>query len=242
MDFNELDKVKFLSKFDEALSRGLCVGKGTREGQMCIEAAICYALDLPHSDDPKCVTRLVRDFKMRLNDSGHWKSPHSRAEHLRALGIAQVGSAGVVDSKEFSKQIAKKTIQVLIPKLFRELYPHKFIELVNECERKGTSVAARALAKAAADAAAYAAAYAAADATAYAAAYAAADATAYAAVYAAANAAANAAATAAANAANAADAASHAACAAAGEKYLILAAQLALETLKELKSPGCAWL
>ena len=224
MDFNELDKAKFLNKFDEALSRGLCIGKGTRDGQMCIEAAICYALDLPHSDDPKCVTPSVRNFKIRLNDSSRWKSPDSRAMHLRALGIAQVGSAGVVNSREFSEQIAKRIIQVLIPKLFRELYPNRFVELVNECERVGTAAAARALGNAAnADVyttyavydAVYAAVYAA-D-VAYSAAYA---------VYAAD------AANTAANAANAAD----------GEKYLVLAADLALETLKELKSPGCAWL
>ena len=35
---------------------GLVKGKGIQKpGHMCVEAAVCYALDLPHSDDPQCV-------------------------------------------------------------------------------------------------------------------------------------------------------------------------------------------
>ena len=210
---------KVIAKFDEALSRGLCAGVGSRDGQMCIEAAICYALDLPHSDDPLCVTSSVRSFKISLNDSNKWKSAESRAKHLRDLGIAQIGSKGVVDSNEFSKLLAEKAIKVLIPQLFRSLYPNKYVKLVNACETEGTAAAARKLADAtyAAAGAANTAAYGAANTAAYAA------------------------------AAAAAAAANTAAYAAYDkkqdpEKYLILAANLALEVLKELKSPGCAWI
>ena len=221
MEFDKLNRLKVLTKFDEALGRGLCVGAGSQNGQMCIEAAICYALNLPHGDNPECVDHAVRAFKIRLNDSQRWTSPASRAKHLRALGIAQIGSKGVVDSKEFSSRLVKSTIQKLIPVLFRELYPGRWVDLVNACEKEGTQAAARKLAAvdaadAAADDAAYAAAYAAdaADAAAYAAAYAAAAAAAYAAAYAAA-------------AAAAADAAKR------RDHYLTLSASLALRALQE---------
>ena len=248
MDFITLDQQKVLAKFDEALGRGLCVGKGDRNGQMCIEAAICYALDLPHGDDPACVTSSVRSFKIKLNDSSRWTSPASRAKHLRNLGIAQIGSKGVVDDKLFSTILVKQVIQKLIPTLFRDLYPNKWVDLVNACEKEGSQKAARALANAAVDAAVDAAAYA--DAAAAVAANAAAAAAAADTANAAVDAAAYAAAAVAANAANAAAAAVDAAYAAANakrkshdpEKYLILAASLALDVLKELKSPGCAWL
>ena len=54
---------------------GLVSGVGTPiPGQMCVEAAVCYALGLPHSDDPLCVSRALREFKIRLNDA-NWSTP-----------------------------------------------------------------------------------------------------------------------------------------------------------------------
>jgi len=86
-----IDFKKFVPKFDEILSRGLSHGLGKRDGMMCIEAAVCAALDLPHGDDPQCVAAAVRSFKIALNDS-NWSSPEARAKGMRNLGIAQVGS------------------------------------------------------------------------------------------------------------------------------------------------------
>jgi hypothetical protein len=51
-----------VAKFDEILARGLSMGMGRRGGSMCIEAAICCVLDLPHGDDPGCVAAAVRGF------------------------------------------------------------------------------------------------------------------------------------------------------------------------------------
>jgi hypothetical protein len=198
-----------IKKFDSILDRGLCNGIGKQGSQVCIEAAICETLGLEHSDDPLCVASAVRAFKIKLNDFS-WSSPESRARGLRDLGIAQLGSLGVIDNIEFISLITKKTIQILIPKLYREIFPdnQECLEVALECEIKGTNAAA------------------------YAAAYAAANAAAYAAANAAVNAAADAAANAAYAAANAAD----------SDKYLILASNLCLEVLKELKSPGVALL
>ena len=213
-------------KFDAILARGLTRGVGTRDGQMCIEAAICTVLDLPHGDDPVCVTPAVRRYKIRLNDSHRWVSAASRADGLRALGLAQIGSRGVVDDAEFARRLVEKTNRVLIPDLFRRFSNKpEMLAAADRCEREGTREAASE-ARRAADAAA---------ATAAAAAYAADAAAATAAAYAAYAAAATAA------------AAAYAAYAAgfegvAPEYYLRLSADLALDVLRELKSPGMALL
>jgi hypothetical protein len=220
-----------IDKIDEVLSRGLCVGVGTQGGQVCVEAAICEALGEPHGDNPSCVEESVRAFKIRLNDSRRWISPESRAKGMRSLAIAQLGSKGVVDGREFSTRIANKTIRRLLPTLARDLYPNdvKIQAAALVCESEGTRASAISLyaefrVKAAAAAAAADYAGDAGDAAA-------------AAVYAAyADAAYAAAAAADAAAADTAYAYAYA------EKYLLLAADLALETLEELGSPGCDWL
>lgn len=175
-----------VKKFDEILSRGLSDGLGNRNGQMCIEAAICTVLDLLHGDDPQCVAKSVRSFKISLNNK-KWSSAEARAKGLRDLGLAQLGSLGVVDDKIFVKRLAEEIIGQILPKLFRKLYPKnvKFMELVDICEKEKSRKSAVNLKNAAA-AAAYAA-------------------------------------------------------AAAKEKdsYLILAAKIALDILKEMGSPGC---
>lgn len=49
---------------------GLCHGKGSPiPGQMCVEAAVCYALGEPHGDEPTCVAESVRNFKIGINDA-----------------------------------------------------------------------------------------------------------------------------------------------------------------------------
>lgn len=254
----KIDFATVVRKIDALLKRGLSKGLGDRNGQMCIEAVICAALDLPHGDNPAdCVDQPVRAFKITLNDSSNWQSPESRAAGLRDLGIAQLGSKGVVNSKAFSKRLAEKTIRILIPRLFREVFPDNTacLAAADLCESEGSATAASAAADASYKAykssscstcsssaahAAAAAAYAAADAAAEAA-HAAANP-----VHSASGAASGAAAHAAAYAANAAYAAAQAAqaanAAAEAESFLRLGASLALETLQELRSPGCEWI
>jgi len=142
-----IDFPTVITKFDAVLARGLSVGIGQREGQMCLEAALCAALDLPHGDDPECVTAPVRVFTMRLNDSTYWSSPASRAQYLRTLGIAQVGSKGVVDSYEFSTRLAKAVIQHVLPRLFQSVFPGQYMSWVTACKHEGTETVARELAR-----------------------------------------------------------------------------------------------
>ncbi|CAM6053525.1 unnamed protein product [Sphagnum tenellum] len=223
MNINPKD---FIPKFDAFLSRGLCSGVGHRDGQMCIEAAICAALDLPHGDAPTCVAHAVRAYKIRLNDC-YWSSPEARAKGLRSIGIAQVGSAGVVDDKEFSKRMSEGTIRRLLPTLFREVFPNnqKLLAAADRCELEGSREAVKAARLAAytvwaAEAAECAAMHGAS--------------VAYVAM----------------QAAEVAWCSTNAAAAArmakeatkSGDKYLLLSADICLQVLKDLKSPGCAWL
>jgi hypothetical protein len=213
-----------VKKYDAILSRGLCKGIGKQGSQVCIEAAICEALGLPHDDDPKCVSKAVRKYKIAINDA-NWSSPEARAKGLRDIGLAQLGSLGVVDDVAFSARLIELTIREMLPSLLREVFPNNetIQSAALRCEQEGTYAAACAAA-CAADATAYAA---------RAAAYAA-DVAAYAAAYAA-----DVAARAAAYAADAADAAAYAADAADGDKYLLLSVSLAMRVLRELGSPGC---
>jgi hypothetical protein len=246
-----------VARYEEILSRGLSGGVGSPDGQMCIEAAICATLGLPHGDDPGCVAASVRSFKIALNDAT-WPSPEARAKGLHDLGLAQLGSKGTVNDVEFSKRVAEKTIRKLIPKLFREIFPtnERCLAAALRCEVEGSAdaaadaaaaaYAARAARDVAADAAAAAyAARAARDAAvdAAAAAYAAAAGrAAHHAAYAAYAARAARDARAARAAADAAARAARDARAAADAAYLELSASLALEVLEELGSPGCTLL
>jgi len=247
---------------------GLVSGLGKQvPGEMCVEAAVCYALGLPHGDDPGCVAPALRNLKIRLNDS-RWSSNKARANGLRRLAVIQLGSVGL-DEQEFVRRVVEYTIRTTIPRAIRvaasiiKIPEHKaaMIAAAVQCERNGDKVSTLKAKKttSAAYAAGYAAAAAAANAAAYAAAYAAADdadaanAAAYAAAaasdaaYGAANAAAaaaaaNAAANAAAAAANAANAAANAAADDKRDTELSLFAEAVVQILIEMQVPGCQWL
>ena len=47
-----IDFKTILPKYHSILDRGLSSGVGDPNGQMCIEAAACAALDLPHATPP----------------------------------------------------------------------------------------------------------------------------------------------------------------------------------------------
>jgi hypothetical protein len=260
-----------IEKIHSLLDQGLVNGLGQPEpGKMCVEAAINYALGLGHGDDPGCVMESLRQLKIRLNDSGRWTSNKARAEGLRRLAIAQLGSKGM-DERDFAKRVATMTIRTVAPSALRAAarrltgeHPAKLLSIALKCENEPTEANAREAnktANAAADAAANAAANAANAAANANAAYADA-AAAYVANANAANAAAYAAAAAAAaNAANAADAANAAANAAnaaanayaatyatayatanAAEQVLVTFAENVVQILIEMKAPGCQWL
>jgi hypothetical protein len=102
IEITEEIATKVLATVDAGLSSGL--GK-PKPGEMCIEAAVCYALEEPHSDEPTCVSKALRAFKIRLNDSD-WSNRHARAIGLRRLALAQLGSAGYLDEVLFVTRLA----------------------------------------------------------------------------------------------------------------------------------------
>jgi hypothetical protein len=228
-----------VTKLLDVIDAGLVNGMGNPiPGQMCVEAAVCYALGLPHSDDPQCVAPSLRSLKIRLNDFA-WSSNAARAKGLRRLAVIQLGSKDHLDVKEFAARCAVLATKTCVPTALRAAASiHKgtkrsqaLRDAANRCEIEGSrqsaedarDVASAARRAAYADAAAYAAAVAAA----YAAAYAAADAAAYAA---------------AAEAAYAAAAAYADADADARDKSLAAFAEGVVQILIKMKVPGAQWL
>jgi len=193
---------KVLAVVDEGLVYGL---GNNKPGEMCVEAAVCFALGLPHSDNPPCVGVAVRSFKIRLNDSS-WSSDEARAKGMRKLAVAQLGS-DVIDQKEFSKRLAIKTCRRLLPHIFRiaakkqkSPYKEELLKHAEGCEKVSTLIkeAEEAAREAARKTRSADASYAAAAAATFA--------------------------------------------SATRDEILTLSADLALEVLVELKSPGCEFL
>lgn len=221
----------------EVVDAGLCAGLGQpKPGQMCVEAAVCFALGQKHGDEPECVAASVRAFKIGLNDA-NWSSKAARAAGMRKLAIAQLGSKETLDEQKFAKALAELTIRRLVPAALRaaaSVNPAHAVALeaaAMVCETEGTEVSARAACSAAraADSAAYSAARAAAHA-AYSAARAA-DSAHSAAAHDACSAAAHAACSAAHAAASAASAAARAADSAA-DRMLNIAAEIGVQALR----------
>ena len=138
---------------------GLTSGKGKPiPGQLCIEAAVCLALGLPHDDNPPCVGDAVRSFKIQLNDC-NWSTNQARAKGMRKLAVAQLGS-DTIDQKEFAKLLALKTVQRIVPgalraaaKVQNKEHAAKLEDCAKACEASKDLNAASDAARAASDAA-----------------------------------------------------------------------------------------
>ena len=106
-------------KVRDIVDAGLVNGVGVAEpGKMCVEAAVCFALGLPHGDDPGCVSQPLRRLKIRLNDA-QWSSSEARAAGLRRLAVAQLGSAGTLDDRAFVHRVVDMTIRKIVPGALR---------------------------------------------------------------------------------------------------------------------------
>jgi hypothetical protein len=132
----------------ETVDAGLCSGLGEpTPGRMCVEAAVCYALGLPHGDNPPCVGAAVRAFKIRLNDA-KWSSDAARAKGMRRVALAQLGSVDI-DQVAFAKIVAEETIRKILPVALRAAVTvvaeeHKAVieAAAIRCECEGTREAA----------------------------------------------------------------------------------------------------
>ena len=211
MELNREIAKKVLATVDAGLVRGM---GNPVAGEMCVEAAVCFALGLPHSDEPPCVGAAVRALKINLNDQS-WSSNEARAKGMRRIAIAQLGSVDI-DQVVFATMVAEQVIRQIVPIGLRaaasvqKKQEHKdaLEEAAKRCEDEGTKDAAADAANAAnaAAAASYAASYAA-------------------------------------NAAYAADAAAaYAADAATTDRIFTLLADIATNALIKLGSQGAQWL
>ena len=153
-----------------AITPGLVSGLGQPEpGQMCVEAAICWALGESHGDRPTCVAAPDRDCAIAINDSA-WSSPAIRAKHMLPLALAQLGTAGT-DRTAWEARVIEGTIRRVLPLSLRaaaRVHPDAthaaaLIAAADRCDADGTREAARS---------AYNAAYAVSYASSYAASYA----------------------------------------------------------------------
>lgn len=239
MEINETIARKVLTIVDAGLVKG--VGN-PRAGEMCVEAAVCFAMGLPHGDDPQCVSRALRSLKIKLNDSS-WSSNAARAKGLRRLAVVQLGSRGILDDLEFTRRVKKLAIKTCVPTALRAaatlqrdaVKAQLLLDAANVCEREGThesALAARNAVTNAADASTQFSASIAAEATAFAAS------TAEASAQFAASAAADASAFAANAAANAAAFYANAA----RDKSLADFAEGVVQILISMDAPGVKWL
>jgi len=215
---NKINK-KLVNKINSLLDKGVTSGlsKDPKPGEMCVEQVICYALGEEITDRPSCVDEEVRWFVISLNDR-NWSSPSARAEGMRELSIAQLGSK-FLNQWEFLDKLSFRLITKLLPAMFRALGEEKWEKEIKSLEKaKDLKKAKKAAAKIASvidvDSDTIAAARATRD-TYYAVHYIACGA--YAASY-------------------AADATKT------GDKYLKMVAHLGVEVLKDMKSPGCQFI
>ena len=102
-------------KVRDIVDVGLSSGLGVQApGKLCVEAAVCFALGLPHGDDPGCVLQSLRRLKIRLNDA-RWSSNQARAGGLRRLAVSQLGSDGALDDAMFVRRVVAMTISKAVP-------------------------------------------------------------------------------------------------------------------------------
>lgn len=98
------------------LDAGLVSGIGdAKPGEMCVEAAVAYAMGEKHNDHPTCVNNDLCGFKIELNDEGRWHDELDRAAGLRRLAIAQLGSGKKFNYTRFLKLLAARVSAVLVP-------------------------------------------------------------------------------------------------------------------------------
>lgn len=107
-------------KLIDIIPQGLTKGLGEPEpGQMCVEAAVNYAMGAEHSDEPDCVGEAVRAFKIALNDMP-WPTKEARASGMIEIAVAQLGS-NKLDQAEFIRKLYHKIVTEIANPLELEL-------------------------------------------------------------------------------------------------------------------------
>jgi hypothetical protein len=89
---------RVLALLDHGLTSGLGVAK---PGQMCVEAAVSYAMGYDHTDRPQCVAQSISSMKISINDQ-KWTSNKARGRGMKRVAIAQLGSKRIVKERVHS--------------------------------------------------------------------------------------------------------------------------------------------
>lgn len=101
------------------MSNNINEGTGEQLPAWRCESYTFYYPLLPHDDDTKCVGWAVRYLVFHINNR-EWSSDAARAEGLRKLVVAQLGS-DKLDQFRFAHLVALKTVQRMCPLLFAQL-------------------------------------------------------------------------------------------------------------------------
>lgn len=133
-----------VQKIAELADKGFTSGLGSPQpGQMCVEAAVNYALGADHDDEPECVDGDIRNIKIDLNDNGSYKSNKDRGAALKRVAIAQLGSNGI-DIEKFYRELGNSLLSYVITRLEDEYTtktPKGGVKSRLECELRNAEIA-----------------------------------------------------------------------------------------------------
>lgn len=123
------------SKIIEVVNKGLVGGMigDPVPGKMCVEAAVCYAMGEPHTEEPRCVDLVIRHIKIALNDMD-WRTNLSRAYGLQRVAVAQLGTANLKGVGSFKDSLVQKIAGELLPPVIAEADWDKLAWLANGFE------------------------------------------------------------------------------------------------------------
>lgn len=129
-----------VTKIIHLCSFGIPKGLGKPEpGQMCIEAIVSDALNLPHDAKPySCVAAFVTKPKIILNDCD-WSSNQARAKGMVKLGIAQLGSISLHEN-QFKDHLRLVSTKRILPYLIQKHYENVKDEKLFEYKSKFKSL------------------------------------------------------------------------------------------------------
>ena len=123
-----------LTTFDALLARGLRAGPGhNSKGQVCLLQAIALSMGEDLTDKASCVAVADRRFAIGLNDA-RWSSPKIRADALRPLALAQLGTAGT-DRVPWVRRLVIGTVARVLPMALRA---RGYSAEATRCERATT--------------------------------------------------------------------------------------------------------
>jgi hypothetical protein len=103
------------------LDTGFCSGPGDGKNAVCMEEAVALCAGLLKTAYPdSCIDVYVSAFDRCLNDRA-WSSSQVRSAGLREFAFAQLGTAGKINGRKFSRRVAKLIVVEIVPAALREV-------------------------------------------------------------------------------------------------------------------------